>query len=109
MFVETQERPAGEPAKVGTLKLSEAMRIGAAKRPQGFGLVFSQGKTCALGAAIEGYGYDISTIPLDQWWSLPEVAPWEKNRELCESIVDRNDFGKMTREKIADWLESKGL
>src|SRR5713226_7107518 len=38
------------------LKPSEAMRIGAAIRPQCFTSVFSNRKSCAIGALLEGGG-----------------------------------------------------
>src|ERR1700741_3225132 len=47
-----------EQPQVGTLKLSEAMRIGARLRPQCSGYLFNNGASCALGAAYEAvYGY----------------------------------------------------
>lgn len=50
MFVDTEARPAGEPAKVGTLKLSEAIRKG---KPL-VGMEAADFRLCALGCAWAG-------------------------------------------------------
>lgn len=51
MFLDTEKRPQGEPAKVGTLKLSEAIR-------KGLPIVGQEGRysfqTCAMGCAFAG-------------------------------------------------------
>lgn len=38
------------------MRLSEAIRLGAMLKPQGFGSYFRHGATCAMGAAIEAVG-----------------------------------------------------
>lgn len=111
------ERP-----QVGTLKLSEAIRIGARIRPQCAGAPFVDGRSCAWGAAAEGMGHPyISTI-----WSLGaieyalqrcQVDKREATRTflgptgVAGSLIDHvwrlNDSG-WTRESIADWLQSIG-
>lgn len=94
-------------AKTKILKPSEAMRIGAAIRPQCARALFMDGKSCANGAIVEavtgtyGMGYDIL-----------RVADWElevgMTSELWDQCARRNNSGE-TRESIADWLESQGL
>jgi len=105
MFVETEARPVGEPAKVGTLKLSEAMRIGARDTKQCSGVWWDgQGSFCALGAAYKGMGGDLSNAygpsTLRERFGL--------SHSMFADIAHRNDSGE-SRESIADWLESQGL
>lgn len=101
MFVEHKEQGETVPVKVGTLKLSEAIRIGAAMRRQCTGAWW-------VGAAWEGlygYGSRIPPVPGDHDNSLMDAlgAP----HGLLSEITRRNDHGE-TREQIADWLESQG-
>ncbi len=112
MFVEHKE--AGEvseaPAKV--LKLSDAIRVGAALRPQCTGDLFRSGRSCALGAAYEGatgevcghydYGLVTKRFPI-----LKGKGGDGSLNKLGTAIFDRNDSG-MSRESIADWLEAQG-
>lgn len=88
--------------KVGTLKLSAAMRIGAKLRPQTFGALSDDIGTCAMGAANEGrhgsYCYDGS--PYATW---PRLTP-----QILDEVIHRNNELRQPREQIADWLESKG-
>ena len=111
MFVEHKEQGEAQPAKVGTLKLSEAMRIGAGIRPQGFGGVLAQlsrGTSCALHAAyeaIEGHPHPKisgASEMLEKW------ACGFACGVIVEEVMDKNDSEKLTREQIADWLESQG-
>src|SRR5258706_3257598 len=56
-FIDTRERPAGEVQQtVGKMRLSGAIRIGARIRPQCEGSFFEDGRSCAMGAAMEGSG-----------------------------------------------------
>lgn len=89
--------------KVGTLKLSEAIRLGAMRRKQCRGDYFANGGSCALGAAWEGAGFN------------PALATMDRVRDAFnltfsqhESISNRNDSG-WTREAIADFLETQGV
>jgi hypothetical protein len=106
MFVEHKEQGEAAPVKVGTLKLSEAIRVGARIRPQCAIDYFLGGKSCALGAAWEGLGnpYDeyepLIAHQVTVRFSLPD--------DLAGSVINMNDNGE-TRERIADWLESKGF
>lgn len=104
MFLDTEARPAGEPAKVGTLKLSEAMRIGARLRPQQFcsPRVQSIG-SCALAAASEAV-----TGSIEHYCERWARRVYGISEEISNEIWHRNDNLKMPREEIADWLESQG-
>jgi hypothetical protein len=118
-YVDTEARPTGEvQQKVGRIRLSEAIRIGARIRPQCVWLWFDNGKSCAQGAAYEavfGYPGDMalrgtSTDPSrpGTWIAnalrdkFPEYGP------IAGEIQSRNDRGE-SRESIADWLQSMGL
>lgn len=93
------------------LKLSEAIRIGARLRPQCKVRLFSDGKSCALGAAYEGAtgktcGYrDYSLVKMQFPQLLSKIGEWRI--PLYQEVYTRNDSGQ-TREQIADWLESIG-
>lgn len=104
-FVDTEQRNAGEvQQKVGGLKLSEALRRGAALRPQCRNTFFNGIGTCALGAIAEARGW----IPRAEKNSgVYEFVP-EGRGNLGGEISVRNDDGE-SRESIAAWLESKGL
>ena len=107
MFVEHKEAVEITPAKV--LKLSEAIRIGAKIRPKCTGTFFREGRSCALGAAMEALGI----ASTDQQWMVYEtVAPrLGIPIHLAHAIGARNDGwnGRAhTREQIADWLEGQG-
>jgi hypothetical protein len=113
MFIDTQERPAGEvQQKVGKLKLSEAIRIGAKIRPQCEGAFFRDGRSCAMGAAMEGSGlsYDparaASPAAVARFPELFFTGTHYTN--LGREIFMRNDCHE-SRESIATWLEQQGL
>ena len=119
------------------MKLSDAMRKGAAMSPQIFGqLTDMLGPglgTCALGAALVGvdaeYEYEsgADAILVAQWPILDSVGmscPAKECYELicccghssCEIkpslttvIVHLNDGHRWSREKIAGWLDEFGL
>lgn len=115
MFVE--EKPQGEiteaPAKV--LKLSEAIRIGAAQYPQCCdGCYFIDGTACVWGAAAIGFGahgtdYDIndaaSTLHSS---SFTGKAHFAFRNAHGYSIMEANDRHGWSREEVADWLEAQG-
>lgn len=96
--------------------LSDAIRIGCGMKPQGFGDFFRDGGSCALGAAMDGYnssGVDNAKVY--------QIQPWEREEcPLCAMdyhqrmqsyttyamIPHLNDYHKMSREDIADLVES---
>jgi hypothetical protein len=105
------------------MRLSEAIRLGAMLKPQAFGRYFDQGRSCAMGAALEARGFcaasnDFPTQVSEEWW------PWTRNGDarcpmLCAAwkrdwherpdcfravIAHLNDSHKWTREQIADWV-----
>jgi hypothetical protein len=95
------------------MKLSEAIRLGAMMKPQGFGLGSGNRKaerTCALGAAYEAGNVTGS------WPSLVQAFPIVKEAEeqACPAcgetqdglIAHINDHHRWTREEIADWVEA---
>lgn len=91
------------PGKTVTkLKPSQAMRIGAALRPQCTGGYFADGGSCALGAMWEGYGRTGEPI-------IRLRNELGLDLRIINSIVQLNDNAGWTREQIATWLESKGL
>ena len=91
------------------LKLSEAIRLGAMMKPQGFGAYFTGGGSCAIGAALDAIGrrrlaevhWPILMCRLDAAM-IPVQMP-----EGCVGtvIAYMNDDYKWTREEIADWVE----
>lgn len=106
MFVE--EKAAGEetPAKVGTLRLSEAIRIGCKLVPENRTFC-----GCAMGAAYyvltgrnleddqsKGYGNGESIIA--ELTGVPRHIVVKASRDHYN--------GRATREQAADWLESQG-
>ena len=108
------------------MKLSEAIRLGAMLRPQGFRRFFSPKGSCAMGAAIEALGLDLDATNV----GLSEAYPWlfqavgcpcgradhaaksmyrtrkGKVGGVCVVIAYLNDFDRWTREQIADWVAS---
>lgn len=96
--------------KTTPLKLSEAIRLGATLKPQGFGSYFSGGKSCALGAALDAVGR--AEMEEDDIW--PELLSHIDTVEcpVCARLRDGhriiphlNDDHQWTREQIADWVE----
>jgi hypothetical protein len=112
MFVEHKEALEITEAPAKTLKLSEAIRIGASYRPQGFNGVLSQiheGTSCALHAAYEavtgGPAHDEGS---DTSYNLTQWA-YRIFGNAATNVIYKNDDEKWTREQIADWLESRGF
>jgi hypothetical protein len=102
--------------QVGTLTLSQAIRIGAKLRPQCYGRLFKDGGSCALGAAYEAM---FGSPPPDVWQDKfryvvePLNACLDRLNErfppkLLRKVWVKNDNTESTREEIADWLESIG-
>lgn len=127
MFVEEKTQGEAPPVKVGMLKLSDAIRIGARLRPQGRETLFSNGKSCALGAAYEavygdpGRDAGFPDLPHDArnkddvfGQRLDESFPALNTRlgggfRVKDQVWRKNDNERWSREKIADWLESQGF
>lgn len=102
-------------ARFMPMKLSEAIRLGAMIRPQGFGALFDGDNSCALGAAAEAAGLiklyrgDLRTsTTYVSKKTLAETFPLLKGwlgRIIFTWIVIRNDQSQWTRERIALRLE----
>ena len=99
------------------MKLSEAIRLGAMLKPQGFGMLFDGARTCAMGAAHEAIFGEMSEFDIDD--SCSEVyALFDtllSQRMACPTcgyayrrtyrvIHHLNDKHKWNREQIADWV-----
>lgn len=96
--------------------LSEAMKLGAMMKPQGFGWFLKDGKSCALGAAMEAVGVSIAegdrydpSVELWTWLikprpcpACPEFGHWSSTGAV---IAHLNDDHLWTREAIAAWIE----
>jgi hypothetical protein len=119
------------------MKLSEAIRIGAKKRPQCFTVLFLHPtdpmnksgviQSCALGAGLEGAGIinpEELQYPCDPEWKADVFTGMGSYKErgsgyfrcpICdfeddslELTIHLNDAHEWSRERIADWLESIG-
>jgi hypothetical protein len=97
-------------------RLSQAIREGAKLRPQCKKFVFAHGKSCAIGAWLEGLGYPykegahlsyLLALPpsIEDAFASADSAYRQKYRLW---IWQDNDQGR-SRESIADRLESIGL
>lgn len=102
------------------MKLSEAIRAGAKMRPQTRGTIFSRGKSCAIGAALEGSGLSAYRADVDNDYYLLSLArtswPWA-TRVVAAPIKGMRDSGVLnvvwrlndnrmwSREAIAEWVE----
>lgn len=113
---------------VTSLKLSEAIRLGAAKSLPTTGLyskVNEDGQicTCALGAAYLGaFGEPPEPMGIGMWTALKEATGLDIDNHIVDhpaynvsdwnlssAIISLNDSNGWSREKIADWLERIGL
>jgi hypothetical protein len=103
MFINEETFVPGKSAEV-ELKPSQAMRIGAKLRPQCHMSMFHSGKSCALGAMWEGYGNSYGAGGADVHIFSGSVLDYKTRVE----VQKLNDHSKLTREEIADWLESQG-
>lgn len=90
------------------MQLSEAIRLGAMIRPQCFGRLFLNGRSCALGAAVEAAGVKLSDPQdydaLRARWPILNVTIDDST--VLDTIVLSNDCSELTREQIADWVET---
>lgn len=101
-----------------SLKLSEAIRLGAMLKPQGTLWLEYAGKTCALGAALDAVGELPQPMPERQqplydllykrWPILSAVAEGQEQSGVCvgQAIATLNDGEGWTREQIAEWVEA---
>lgn len=105
------------------MKLSEAIRKGAALRPQArHGFFKKMGKdrvlcSCALAAAYEAATGTTAYLEPDPVriglkTHFPQIANTVKEGEaewvLGQLITVKNDFRNETREQIAEWAEAQG-
>jgi hypothetical protein len=94
------------------VRLSEAIRLGAMLKPQGFwSLLTADGHTCALGAALDAIGASPSHFDEFLRWPVltssvthPVTGTWWVSAYGC--IADLNDTHRWTREQIAGWVAS---
>ncbi len=100
---------------VPKLKLSEAMRLGAMLKPQGFSGFRHNGRTCALGAVADSIG-GVSLDGVVSYYSHLTVQPATcpacvssaySPKSLVGAIIHLNDTHRWTRERIADWIEAE--
>ncbi len=102
------------------VELAQAILAGARRRPaQAFGAYYSNGGSCALGAAYEGiYALpgDAKTVRpqrMDRFFHCLEnvskycPAGCKKHIPTAAMIVHLNDDHLWTREQIADWLSGR--
>lgn len=118
MFQENKELTVTLAPRVGQWHvLAEAIRSGCRKFPkQYFGALMdtwpNATATCAMGAAIEGGGWDRNNIG-----PAPKKCPACGVERSCErggysgspsfsAIAHLNDDHRWTREAIADWLDT---
>ena len=91
------------------IKLSEAIALGAMKKPKAIGKIFNGIGTCALGAALDAINepFDICFLP-KRWDPILRlcvahpITGWKAN--VRSIIVDLNDDFDWTRERIAAWV-----
>ncbi len=106
-------------------KLSDAIKLGSTFRPQCKDTFFKDGASCAIGAAIEAVGipptFDrkLFAKTINERWPevkemcfCPECGEGHDSATTSCSVyatiaVLNNEHG-WTRERIADWLTSKG-
>lgn len=106
------------------MRLSEAIRLGAMLRPQGFGLYQTIGGSCAYGAAMEACGIrpeiqnTISDEGIEALFPIARcsarcptctAAAWATcaDEPTVNGIVPHlNDDHRWTREQIAAWVET---
>jgi hypothetical protein len=106
------------------MRLSEAIRLGALIRPQAFGSYFYDGRSCALGAAMEAANdvdgrlasmedfYQRVSIPFGELRACPAKRCHWGQHGLNDQygadnlVVHLNDYHRWTRERIADYIET---
>ena len=110
MFVEHKEAGEVTEAPAKTLKLSEAIRIGARMAGPYMGDYFDEaGNACALGAAVLA---TVGKKHFESWGGREAYNFFRKefgvDGFVLGSVASKNDSGRYSREQIADWLESQG-
>lgn len=106
------------------MKLSEAIRAGAKLGPQCFGTMHDDGGSCAIGAAFWAlYGVEKSPVGVmhdakRSWWpdawlelieatlGIPCPVCKDAQLDLSHVITHLNDDHKMSREGIAEYVET---
>lgn len=101
------------------MRLSEAIKLGAMLKPQGFGDYQTRnGGACALGSAMDAVGVETDIqnsltdlllgqlLPATNTSAACPVKPCNDDfaREIGSVIVHLNDDHRWTREQIADWV-----
>ncbi len=94
------------------MKLSEAMRLGAMLKPQGFTLWRTADTACALDAVALATGTKVTLLYhafriLDRRAICADSCGDTKRFDLGTMIVHLNDDHRWTRERIADWIEAE--
>jgi hypothetical protein len=97
-------------------KFSQAIRLGATFKPQGFGAeaMYSTQKSCVLAAASDALGITDNKYhmlrerfpALDSEVSHPTIPYRDNIWTICYVLNDQDHW---SREKIANWLEKQGL
>lgn len=105
------------------MRLSEAIRLGAMLKPQGFSGI-GKDASCALRAAADAAGIEpfdetdgfleevVDYMELQRRFPITRArvqapcscADW--GEEFYQAIYHMNDFHKWTREQIADWVQT---
>ena len=108
------------------MRFAEAMRLGAALRPQAFGVLFDSVGSCAMGAVMEAVGamtpsrllsMDPFRASMDGHASLQQKYPWIYTTTVKHpitgidfpfghTVVDLNNYYRWNREQIADWVDT---
>jgi hypothetical protein len=107
------------------VRLSEAIRLGAMLRPQGYDGLRQGGKSCALGAALDACGIAEHDDPDFDYHRLRQLFPllnreahcpacsrptgwWRRWRgkeyDVEDVVVHLNDDHEWKRERIAEWV-----
>lgn len=103
------------------MKFSEAIRLGAMLKPQGFRSIAANERTCAFGAAYEAVGIltaFLGTKDYDRrrdlvYGAFPIIPKLPHKCFVCRAfalpdgviVTHLNDQHRWTREQIADWIE----
>jgi len=115
------------PAPITAPRLSDALRLGAAKFTQSFNGWGKQGAACAMSSAWGSMGYPVGPSvgaiarKYPEWGFLVESIDTRPLRKgickrdcgeqdtLSDLIIHWNDIHKMSRERMADHLSGFGL
>lgn len=93
------------------MRLSEAIRLGAMLKPQGFGVLRdASGATCALGAALDaiGHGENYTAAYIEfPICRASLIHPVRGGASIgMYVLMTLNDDHRWTREQIADWVQT---